>query len=39
MAEFPSVADVIQQLRSDLETADSEGDDHDIRFGLGEIQL
>lgn len=39
MAELPSVADVIKELRAELAEATAEGDGQDIRFDMGEIQV
>ena len=39
MAELPSVADVIKELRAELAEATAEGDGQNIRFEMGEIQV
>ncbi len=39
MAELPSVADVIKELRAELVEATAEGDGQDIRFDMGDIQM
>ena len=39
MAELPSVADVLKQLRAELVEATQEGEGQDIRFTMGDIQI
>ena len=39
MAELPSVAQVIEQLRAELAEATAKGAGQDIRFDMGEIQV